>query len=390
VFVLRKLYILPEENGGTDDSLLDALAAAGLRVRHEGDLENPVCPVCGGATLLAYTEHGSFEVLTWSALDEGEASEADAWFLVCQNPECPWEEHVERVLHPMGATIFFDMESAHVVLDDEIGLVGGRTADLLELIGYLQGLLAEAPNRKLQCYLEEAEWHVADKLNEVRSWLERIPAGRRIFFFDNGERITARFVLATTEGMLILTQPGGAMVAVAVQALDLYGPDSFDGPEPDLEEAEPPLRHPEQWIMIHGHAEKVVVRGFHLRLTMTDRLGQYHAGTDDLTAAQALGLEPSGAGWWEGRFRRSDIEARYDEHRMLRVCGHWVEVYGESRGNRFPAVKTADPAIAAQLGLAADGLQAPAEPGFSGLIPPELIEAERVDRVYHWPAARTE
>lgn len=382
---MRRIYILREDE--EDGSVLDAIAAQGA---DPDDLANPKCPMCGSNTLMAYGAEDEFAVLTWTDLDEESAAEADAWYLVCNHPACPFEEQVHRVRDPMGAELF-DLREASMALDEDVGLTSRYPAATLRLINYLEQLNEKNPNRKLDCYIEEAQWHYDEHMAEVRAWMREIPVGYPISFSLGGKMVEATFLAATDEGLLVRTQSDGGLMAVQAEALYFYGPKNFDPDNPPTPQR-PPDFSSEEFITIIGPMECVVIRGFTLQLDLIDRLGQYHVSCQNPAAAAALGLKLEGKSYWTGRYRRSDVEARFDLHRLLKVRGHWVERWGEA-GNGNPAVHTEDPAAAEALGLPPERrFQSPDEDSpcptrWSGVVSWSDVEDWSESREYHWPAS---
>lgn len=392
---MRKLYIIRENE--EDGKLLDALIAAG-RSTDEGEFENPVCPLCGSSTLVAYVENGEFEVVTWYCLSDKEGAAAESWHLVCGNLECTWEEQVERVQDPMGA-LFFDVDMAHNEFDEYCGLISRDAPDMLNLIAWLKGALEGGPNRKLQCFLEEAEWRYKEHLKTVRKWIDRVPPGKLVKFRTGTDDSKGTFVTATEQGFMILTDPHDLLKQFRVE-------DVFDclPRRPDRDELSPGihevLRQAEEggklgWIAINCAIEYVVVKGHHLQLDQVDKFGQYHVRAWSEAAGVGLGMTQKGENYWEATFRRSDIESRYDIRRMVKVKGYWVDTWGTSQYQNWPAVRTTDPAIASALGLEFDKpwsvgdedeeARPPRQPTWSGVIPEADVEDRREVRLYHWP-----
>ncbi|HWI52219.1 MAG TPA: hypothetical protein VNT01_08755 [Symbiobacteriaceae bacterium] len=400
---MRKLYVIRENE--EDGRLLDALTAAGCST-DESEFDNPVCPVCGHSTLLAYTEGDAFEVVTWYCLDEADCANADGWYLVCSQMECTYEERVERVTDPMGA-LLFDIDMAHWAFDEYAGLISRHNSGMMELITWLRGALESGPNRKLQCFLEEAEWRYADDLQRTRKWIDRVPPGRLVRFQVDGaseeqDEIMGTFLTGTDAGFMVLTEPGGALMSLRSEDVFCLQPrrpdkDELSRPlEEELKEAEiqagqTPKRN---WIKLNTLKEMVVIRGHHVRLGHVDMFGRYHVRCWERSAALALGLQERCENYWEGVFRRSDVEIRYDVRHMVKVKGHWVDVYGAAEHEDWPAVRTTDPMVASELGLKLERPWFPPEdeaeerklrPCWSGVIPEDDVEDRREVRLYHWP-----
>jgi hypothetical protein len=392
---MRKVYILRDKE--EDGSVLDAMEAQGLCTEEE-DIENPACPVCGSPTMLAFTEGDEFQVVTWESLEDDDCSEADGWYLVCSSFTCEYEEPIERTLSPMDATLF-DLHSSFWHFDEASGINGNPPDDLQELIRYLEDLLKEGPNRKLECFRDEAEWRRDREWERVREWLNIVPAGRKVQFYLEGEPHTATFLMATDDQLLVVTRPQGEMLAISTGSITFYGPHFFDPNKPDPpDEDEAAKFRSGNLILITGWRERAVIGGYHLSLVHVDRFDQYHVSTSDPEAAQALGMKARGENHWEGCFRRSAVEARYDERRMVKVRGHWLQVWGVSNKDRDPAVKSEDPEVAAELGLKPvrswSENDRPEEERtivhWSGVIPMDQIEEEKQVRTYHWPIPELE
>jgi hypothetical protein len=386
---VRRIYILQEneENG----AVLDALEARGAAL-DESSLENPKCPACGSDTLLAYSSEDEFEVITWYTLDEEDVADADSWFLVCGNFDCTWEEQVERTTAPMGAELF-DLDDAHHCFDEYCGLIWRPPNEMRELVEYLEQHQQRSPNRKLACFLDEARWRYKEDMNEVRKQLDQAPTGARITFDLDGRSVEARFWASTEDGVMVVTKAGSEMLVVnpeVVRSVSAWCDLDDDDEQPRLKKA---MADASRWVICTGHYDMVVVRGFPLRLSWVDRIGQYWAGTDDPVAAAALGLRQEGVHWWKGEFRRSQIEARYEEFEMIKVRGLWMQVRGLRQSDHAPNVHTEDPELAAQLGLrpihAYDERDKPEAERtimyWAGGITEDLIEDRKMARTYHWP-----
>lgn len=402
---MRKVYVVQENE--EDGRLLDALEAAGMST-DESDFSNPTCPRCGCGTLLAYTEDDLFELMTWYTVDADDGAKADAWYLVCSQFDCDYEEEVERVFDPMGAEIF-DQESAHMEFDEYAGLLQRTPVGLLDLVSYLQSALEDGPNRKLEAVLDEAEWRYEDAVEQARKWINRLPLGKRIRFRTWDENVQdhvevdGTFVSATDEGFMLLRDPGEEVMLLRADAIYHWEPrrPGTDEVSPKFSEvmredrpADKDGNRKPRLIMLHLGGDRVVVRGQHLRLHHVDRFGQYHVGCWDEAAAAALGLTPAGSGYWEGVYRRSDVEARYDSEQAVRVKGHWLDQWGSAGEGAWVAVRTEDPDIATALGLE---LQKPwftpeteeekqrSRPRWTGLFRKEEVEECKEVRTYHWP-----
>ncbi|MDF2626730.1 MAG: hypothetical protein K0R39_561 [Symbiobacteriaceae bacterium] len=399
---MRKIYILRENE--EDGRLLAALEAAGLST-DESEFTNPTCPLCGSSTLLAYTKGEQFELLTWYEIDDDEGAGADAWYLVCSGFECTYEEEVERVFDPMGATAF-DQEVAHHQFDEYSGMLERTPVGLKYLISYLQSALEEAPNRKLEAVLDEAEWRYEKDVKQARKWINQVPLGKRVRFrhtdeaADTADEIEGTFVSATDEGFLLLRAPDEQMMLV--KADEIY---SWEPRKPAVEEISERRKGLKvidrsdkdgkpRMIYMCGSRDIIVVQGHHLHVNHIDRYGQYHVYSSDPTAAAALSLEAQGNAYWEGVFRRSDVEARYEVGHFVKVKGHWLEQHGVGGKNTWVAVHTEDPDIAAALGLEEQTPLFPPEteeerqryrPRWTGLFPNEEVEERKEVRTYRWP-----
>lgn len=386
--IMRRLYLLEENE--EDGRVLDALQTRG---EDPDEHVNPQCPLCGSDTLVAYSRAHEYCVITDECLTEIDLEpRPDAWYLICQDFLCRYEEQVEWVNDPVDADIF-DLLQSSLGFDDYSGLTSRAPHDMKELINYFRLVTKTHPHPKLGTYLEEAEWRYEWGMREVQAWIQRIPAGRTITFYLGSDRIKATFVTATEEMLLVQTVPDGEMMAVDAGAIYHYGPQHFDSDE-DPVDIDPRDLDPDHWVSCGGSSEYIVVRGYHLHLGLVDRFGQYHVWTSDPEAASVLGLKPQGKESWTGRLRRSDIEARYKKRRMIKVKGHWVEVHGETARSKSPSVHTEDPETAAALGLRlnerlrsdeetpADGQQIPR---WSGVIPRDQVEAWDEVTLNQWP-----
>ncbi|MFZ5828426.1 MAG: hypothetical protein ACOY94_29335 [Bacillota bacterium] len=382
---MRKIYILShEEDGRVGEVILDQ----GL---DPDTLENPVCPRCGSETLLAYAHDDDYTVVTWDSLaEEEEEATPDAWYLICQDFHCPYEEQVERV-HDPGEAELFDLHRSSWVFEEETVPTGGHPAGLKELIAYLEEVRETHPHRKLDALLDDAHWCYNEAMNRIRRWVKQVPLGRKIHLGLYTDAIKATFIMATEERILVQTLPEGEMVGIGLEEISAFRPLSFlDDDEP--KQPQWPLP-PDSVISIFPSREYIVVRSFHLRLSEVDRFGLFHISSEDPAAARVLGLKPESEGYWRGHFGRRDIESRYAKKRMVRAKGYWFEVYGETNHSRSPAVFTENPAAAAALGLRPwprrPGDPEPdQEPGiqrWNGVIPIEQVEERDEVTVYLWP-----
>lgn len=389
---MRQIYILRDNE--EDGRVLDALPDPKMDPE---EIENPTCPRCGGATLLAYTEDEDYNVLTWFCLSpSGDEEHADGWYLICQNLNCPYEEQVERVYDPAGAELF-NLEYSHTEFDEETGLIWRNPSDMKQLIGYLKKLQRVHGLRKLDAFLEEATWRYDEGMEQVRKWSGRIPLGRRIEFHAFEKRYQARFIAATEERILVKTLPDNEMLSFPLEALGFFGPRRFDGEERDPDEDI--MKDPDAWISLNMSGEFVVVRGYHLHLNSVNRFGQYSVWTDDPEVGAALGLTTDGGKLWAGLLRRPEIEARYWTEQHARIRGHWVKWYGETSHSKHAAVWTEDPEAAEELGM--ELMKCPwnddEQPKnqvdvkrWFGTFPQTEIEEVKEIRTYHWPIPEAE
>lgn len=388
---MRQIYILRanEEDGRVLDALPDP------KMDPE-EIENPTCPSCGGPTLLAYTEEGDYNVLTWFCLsEEGDEDQADGWYLICQNLKCPYEERVERVMEPAGAE-FFNLETSHFQFDEETGLACRNPSDMKSLIAYLTKLQRAYGYRKLEAFLDEANWRYDEGMEELRKWADRIPTGRRIEFQANGVRYEARLIAATEEKILVQTGEGGEMICFDLEQVAYFSPRRFD------QEEAPKKPDPidfDNLITFNRCGEYVVVQGYHLWLQSVDRFGQYSVSTHDPEVAAALNLTLSGNNFWTANLRRHQIEARYEIEEYARIQGHWVTWYGETSRNNRAAVWTEDPDVAQALGMELEKSWWWDEERqtnrvdvkrWHGIFPQEQIEEVKQIRTYHWPIPEAE
>ncbi len=313
---MRKIYILTDDEN--NEAVLDALEARGIEDPDE--LENPRCPLCGSDTLLAYSEDDEYTVLTWHSLSERERHACpDAWFLICQEFTCTYEEQVEHVLDPAGAEIF-DLDYSHRTFDEYAGIISRRPSDMKELITFLDGLRRQQPQRKLDDLLDEAQWRYEDEMRKIRTWIHRIPTSRRISFDTDNQHVTATFVAAAGDTILVRTEPKSEMVAVKAEDIWHYSPRHFPAGEPD-----PPRekeRDLSRMIWAVSSREYVVVDGYPLVLHGLERFGLYYVSTTDPNAASAVGLKEHGQNCWTGLIRRSRVQGRYISRKMLRVRGY--------------------------------------------------------------------
>ncbi|MDF2626731.1 MAG: hypothetical protein K0R39_562 [Symbiobacteriaceae bacterium] len=405
---MRKVYIIRENE--EDGRLLDALIAAGLST-DEGELANPVCPRCGFSTLLAFAEDDDFEVVLWEQVDPTDGADAQAWYLVCSQYECSYQEEIERVLDPMGAEVF-DQHAALFEFDEYAGTSVSYPIQMQELLEELRAAAAGGRNRKLASMFEHAQWCYQEHLKMRWKWIRRVPLDKRVRFalfnpndppdyeptFAEREKraIEGTFVTPTDEGFVILRDPTQELLLVRVEELGWYQPQSpINGELPrKLTEIlkDPPADR--QLILGIPAYEYVVIRGHHLRLSSIDRLGQYRVRCWDPVAAAALSLTPHGENYWEGLFRRSDIQERYDVKKMIKTKGHWIDVVAAYGPEEWPYVRTDDPAVAAALGLAEQKPLRPPETDeelrnyrrtWAGGVPESEVEDRRDVRLYHWP-----
>jgi hypothetical protein len=408
---MRRIYILRANE--EDGRLLDALTAAGCSP-DESTLENPVCPRCGSSTLLAFTEDDQFQVLLWEKVDDTDGAGAHAWHLICSRFDCAYQEEVERVLDPMGAEIF-DQWWASAEFEEYAGLMERHPIELMDLIEYFRAVLATGQNPKLACMLEEAEWRYEASLEWRWKWIRSVPLGKRIRFtlivegeedeIDETDEIEGTFVTPTDDGFMVLRDPDETCMLVQARDIGRFQPQrpkTQELPKPRKQEIAEVLSADERgnearrrrviYNMSPNHW--VVIRGHHLMLSDVNRLGQYKVRCWDPAAAEALSLTPHGERYWEGLFRRSEIEGRYDLKIMIKAKGHWVDMVGYMGEQKWPYVRTEDPAVAADLGLTE---QVPLYPpkteeelrryqrSWSGGVPENDIEDRQEVKLYHWP-----
>lgn len=396
---MRKLYVLRANE--EDGLLVSALRAQGIEP-DESSFSNPECPVCSSITLLSLTVDDAYEVYIWAELDEDYAATADEWYLVCSNLQCTWEEQVERVTDPIGATLF-DLGSASYGFDDEIGLGCGSPARQKRLIEYIESLQPyRRTSRKLGSLLNEAKEQCQAAVVRVHKWLQRVPPGRTVKITTDGGEVKGTFLTATGSGCMVLGRAGD-LVVVEAQSISQYYPRRFDQWGPDEQETQLDYKEvfaraksdPDSIITFLGGIHQwIVVRGFSLEFHQVDRFGQYIASTRDPRTAEALALREIHEHYWEGRFLRSEIAMRYDVNRMIKVKGHWLNHYGYTDA-RNPAVYTDDREVALDLGLK---LQKPlvfeeeGEPGLTartprwhGVVQRHLVEEEAEVKSWHWP-----
>ena len=395
---MQKVYIIRENE--EDGVLLDAMLAQGIEP-DECEFSNPECPCCSSSTLLAYVDDDGYEVMTWFYWEEKEIAGAREWYMVCSNFECDWEEQVERVTNPMGATLF-DLQESHNCFDEEWDLGGGSPARQQQFVQYIKQLQQSHPTRKLQSMLEKAVWHYKDKVKSVQKWLQRVPAGRKVeITATEGNTVKGTFVAATNRGCLLM-QASGELVNVEAQEIYSYYPRRFDQWGPDDQEVDRDIATvlkaadaADRLITGGSFRQRVVVRGFELDFDHVDRFGQYHVHTRDQRAGEALGLTQKYEGCWNGCFRRSDIAMRYDVNNMVKVKGYWVKVTGYTSKNRLPEVRTQDPEAAQALGLRPwkpiilDEEGEPdldqRTPRWTGVVSRSLVEEEVEVKSYYWP-----
>ena len=327
--------------------------------------------------MLAYTDGNQYEVVTWYELTEPDDTvDADQWFLTCMSFSCQYEEQVERVAQPMGA-ILFDLQQSHYGLDEHCGIFSMRPPDLMPLIQHLKALCQLHPSRKLTSLLEEAEFQEKYQMEDLRTWINQVSDGERIRFVAADQELTGRLLAVSGDRFLLLTEPDDTLLGIELETVGAYGMSLADRPT---------VIRLDGLILLHCNKEMVVVRGYHLQLCHVDRLGMHHVRCWDGVTASALGLTEVCPGYWEGAFRRTDIQASYDSKKMLRVKGHWVEVYGQNK-SEHPAIKTEDPAVAEALGLTGDRYLGDPEDQpitrWSGTVTWDQVEEQDEVRVYH-------
>ncbi len=386
---MRRVYFLHDEN--ETERTLDAILAQGLDPEQ---IENPTCPLCGEATIPAYLEDdGDFTVVTWDELELDEAC-VEAWYLVCQEISCPYEEQVERTLDPEDAT-FFELHASSWEIEEEICLQRENPAAQKELIAGLKQAVKRFPYRRNQDYLETAEWCYRDNMKRIRRWTAHRRMGEWMQVYVEPEHLRGRFFAATENALMMHVSPDGHLVTIPFDHINhgtyrLLTPDQIEREERPAEIRD----QRDNWIMCTGSPERVVIRGYHLHLEHVDRFGIYHVRCWERGAAVALGLIPRAVNYWEGAFRRSEIEARYTKREMIQVKGHWVMASGETAVNKRRSCSTEDPVIAEALGFERvqwwrekdEGLVLDADPPlWQGYVHPDQIEAYDEVRIYQWP-----
>ena len=396
---MRKLYILRANE--EDGMLVSALRAQGIEL-DELKFSNPVCPRCSNITLVACAVEGDYELYIWAEMDEEYAAEVDEWYLVCSNLECTWEERVERVTNPIGATLF-DLESANLLFDEEVGVGCGSPGRQSALVSYIESLLPyRRTARKLESLLHEAKRGCQETAERVQKWLQRVPPGRMVQITTDDGQVKGCFLTATEHGCLLLGEVG-ELITVEADSINSYYPRRFDKWGPDEKEPLPDIKEalrraesdPDALITICGGSyQRVVVRGFELEYQHVDRFGQYICSSRDPKAAEALALHQRHEHCWEGRFLRSDIAMRYDVNRMVRVRGYWVTHYGYTNAKNL-AVYTDDREAALALGLREQMpliFEEEGEPSlsgrmprWSGVVPRNQVEEAAEVKSWHWP-----
>ncbi|HEY3368172.1 MAG TPA: hypothetical protein VGK74_24230 [Symbiobacteriaceae bacterium] len=382
---MKQVYIL--RTNEEDGVLLDALLAEGPA--NDEDPSNPTCPRCGSDTMLVYLwDDDEYAILTDRVGTEPDDEiETDEWFLTCQNANCTYEEAVERVLNPAGA-ILFDPEWIFHQLDETYALYSRSLPGMEELVAALQERIKQIRTHNVAALLFEARWQSEAALTDAREWLARLAPNAEIVFDYDDKPTEAQVVAVTEDGALLLTKAGEMLAApLRVMTRDQVRLKK-DKPEPvDLNP------DPDRLIDLSGFGQYVVVRGQRLEHKHVDRLGQFHVGCRNAESAAILGLEQVVEGYWEGRFRRSDIEAHYDARVTVQVKGYWLRLNGRTWQRKLPWVTTSNPEIAAALGLAkmpewhTEGAPTPtvSVPRYSGVITWEQVEEQGEERTYHWP-----
>jgi len=381
---VRRVYFLSRDEEG--ERTLDAILAQGLDPEC---IENPKCPRCFSPLIPAYVEDDEFTVVTWYELGD-EVSSAESWFLVCQNLECQYEEQIERTLEPEGAE-FFDVHDSHWSFEEECGLDGSNGVEQLEVIAYLKEVVRQYPYRRNESLLQAAEWAYDDMITQHRSWASRRQTGQRIRFCLEPDHIDGIFFAATEKAMMLQVEPEGHLITVEFERIN-RGTCRVRPPE---RKPKPPApgEISERVIICPPSHERVVIGGHHLVLSDISRFGIYRVRCWDAKAAADLGLTQIAENYWEGDFRRGQLDAHYEFREMVRVKGHWVEAGGRTPSGKGRSIRTQDQAIAAALGLERrepwpdeDGHVPPDhQPVWTGIIRVEEIEAEEEVRHYLWP-----
>ncbi len=378
---MRRIYFLNREQ--ESERVLDAILAQGLDPEQ---IENPTCPLCGAETLPAYLDDGEFTVVLRDRLDE---DGVETWYLVCQELDCPYEEQVERTLEPEGA-IFFEVQDAAREFVQEMDLYRGAPAEQMDLITWLRQVVHEFPYRRNQDLLDKAERHYRGQLKRIRRWVGKREYGQRIGLHVNGEWHDGLFFAATENAVMMRTQPGDELVTVPVERIGCHRIPVREEKPISLKEA---LADRDRAVSAVGCTEYVVIRGHRVEVEEVDRFGVFHVRCWEAPVAEALSLTQKAENYWEGEFRRHEIDQRYEARRVARVKGHWVEATGETEVTKSPLVSTEDPVVAEALGLK-ESLRwyiYHEEPPhltprhWSGIIPLDQVEAFDEVRIYLWP-----
>lgn len=378
---MRRLYILSDEE-------FDEEFESDKYDHAAGQVENPTCPRCGRELLVAFVAEGDMEVLADYCLFGDEVQVAESWYLVCGNFNCLYEEEVEFVREPAGA-VLFDMNEAASLFGEETGFGEMCPAGNRELVEELAELYADSGNRKLPSLIDDLQWQSDEHLRQLREWLVRVPAGRTIEIHLDGTRWEGYIVLYSDSHLLLRPKGASEALAFALEEISFFGPRYFrDEPEPEAPEAGTEMAH---MIVLSGR-ERCVVKGHHLHLDQVDRFGRHHCRTWDAAVGQALGMKHLGDTCYQGVFRRTEVQGRYDLRRIVRVAGHWVEWFGPTATGDALAVKTVDPEIARALDLKpwqawlpnADGTWPPS-PFWYGFVSLESVEAQEEHPVWLRP-----
>lgn len=375
---MRRLYIL-------DDEEFDEEFDSPKYDDSDGYIDNPTCPRCGRELLLAYTEGAEFEVITWYCLLGDEP--AETWWLVCGNFNCDYEEQVELVKKPAGATLY-DVDTASHDFGAETGFDELSPTGQLEMKAWLQYIHAAIPNRKLPSLIDTLQWQYDQHVEQLQEWLPTVPAGRKIEFTHGGNHLAGYLVSFNDKEMVVRDADSDNVGTFPLEQVAFFGPRYFRD-EPEEKPADDDgARH---FIMI-ASMERCVVRGHHLHLDSVDRFGRHHVRTWDEAVGLALGMKHLSGTCYEAIYRRDEVEGRYDLRRLVKVAGHWLEWMGRTDRDDITAVKTDDPAVARELGFRAERALWPNEDGtwpeptrWYGFVADEQIEEREEHPVWYWP-----
>lgn len=363
---MRRLYLLSDHEFAEDFE--------GMGLDPESDaLDPPTCPRCGRELLVGYQEDGEVYIVYDEVLEPGECLAAEAWFLLCGNFECPYEEPVERVFRPAGALIY-DLRTALWDFGEATGFFHSEPRVIRELLEYLQNCHGRSPSRKLAAHMAELQFQYEYALQERREWLAGLIPGQRVELTTAAGRVAGPLLAAGADAITVAGRDGA--VLVPLERVQRFGAgEAGAGPAPP--------------VILSPDRERIVVRGHHLAVEEVDRFGRFHASTMAPHAGRDLQMEDLGELGYMGVFLPREVEARYELLHLVRVQGYWLEVMGATADEQFVAVCTWDPVAAAALSLGprrGDGLPGSAAvAGWQGLILRRRVEAEEVHRLHIWP-----